>query len=239
MTDMSNAFARARGPRLDAWVRAAPFVLFMILLAARSTLGDGALERFGAANLDVRWLYAVQAALAAGALIYWRRRYGELMSPAVLASGTLVSLGAGVAVFLLWIAPMPEWMHVGSGTVAFVPVDERGELRWDLIAARMIGAVLVVPVMEELFWRSFLLRWIDRRDFLALSPAQVSGYALLLSSAAFASAHDLWFAALVAGLVYAGLYRRYGNLWYPIIAHATTNFLLAIWVLDRRAWSYW
>jgi CAAX prenyl protease-like protein len=104
---------------------------------------------------------------------------------------------------------------------------------------RVTGAVLVVPVMEELFWRSFLMRWIDRRGFLEMAPEQVSWVGILASSAVFALAHDLWLAGLLAGVVYALLYRQLGNIWYSIIAHATTNLALAGWVLWRGAWQYW
>jgi CAAX prenyl protease-like protein len=99
--------------------------------------------------------------------------------------------------------------------------------------------VLVVPVMEELFWRSFLMRWIDRRDFLTLAPPRSSVAALVISSTVFALAHQLWLAGLIAGLAYGWIYRRTGNLWFPILAHASTNLLLGLWVIDQRAWSYW
>jgi len=93
--------------------------------------------------------------------------------------------------------------------------------------------------MEELFWRSFLMRWIDRRNFLSLKPASVSWFAVLASSAVFALAHELWVAGLLAGLMYAQIYRRLQNLWYPILAHATTNLALAAWVVHQRAWGFW
>ena len=99
--------------------------------------------------------------------------------------------------------------------------------------------MLVVPVMEELFWRSFLLRWLERRSFLEVSPARTGRFALLASSGVFALAHDLWLAGFLAGLVYTLLYRRLGNLWYCVIAHATTNLLLAAWVVATRSWEYW
>jgi len=62
---------------------------------------------------------------------------------------------------------------------------------------------------------------------------------ILASSAVFALAHDLWLAGLIAGLIYALLYRRFANLWYCIIAHATSNLALAGWVLWSGAWQYW
>src|SRR5208283_5653337 len=123
-------------------------------------------------------------------------------------------VGAGIGIFLIWIVPMPGWMHLGAPVASFVPLDADGTLRWDLIAIRTFGAVLVVPLMEELFWRSFLMRWIEQRDFLAVPPGSVSWIAIFGSSAVFALAHDLWLAGLVAGLVYAQIYRRLGNLWF-------------------------
>ena len=82
---------------------------------------------------------------------------------------------------------------------------------------RVTGLVLVVPVMEELFWRSFLMRWIDRREFLVADPAQASFLAFALSSALFALEHSQWFAGLVAGMAYSWLYIRAGNLRIPIL----------------------
>jgi CAAX prenyl protease-like protein len=219
-----------------ASVRIAPFALFIAVLAARGALGDDAGGRFG---FDARWLYGVQAAAALAALLAWRAHYIEFAQAPRSASSWLVSVGAGLALFLLWIAPMPGWMHLGVQPVPFVPLADDGTLRWGLVVARAAGAALVVPLMEELFWRSFLMRWIDRRDFLALPPGHAGALAVLASSGVFALAHDLWLAALLAGLVYAQLYRRLGNLWYPVIAHATTNLALAAWVVGQRAWSYW
>jgi len=57
-----------------------------------------------------------------------------------------------------------------------------------------------VPVMEELFWRSYLMRWIDQHDFLALAPAAISLKAILVSGLVFGLAHHLWFAGILAGL---------------------------------------
>ena len=104
---------------------------------------------------------------------------------------------------------------------------------------RTAGAVLVVPIMEELFWRSFLMRWIDKRNFLALAPHAASLTAMAASSAVFALAHDLWLCAFCAGMIYAQIYRRTENIWYAVLAHATTNALLAGWVVSRSAWVYW
>jgi CAAX prenyl protease-like protein len=93
--------------------------------------------------------------------------------------------------------------------------------------------------MEELFWRSFLMRWIAKRDFLALEPKCAGFAAVAISSALFAAEHSFWFAGLIAGAAYALVYIRSGNLWTPIIAHATTNGILGTWILLTGNWRYW
>jgi CAAX prenyl protease-like protein len=104
---------------------------------------------------------------------------------------------------------------------------------------RLAGAALVVPVMEELFWRSFVMRWIDRPRFLEVAPGAVTLKALAISSVLFGFEHHQWLAGIVAGLAYGELYRRAGNLWAPVIAHAVTNALLGAWVLGTQSWHLW
>jgi CAAX prenyl protease-like protein len=93
--------------------------------------------------------------------------------------------------------------------------------------------------MEELFWRSFLLRWIQEKEFLALDPQQIGLRANLVCAVLFASEHSLWLAGLLAGLVYNYLYVRTGKLWVPIISHATTNAVLGGWILATGNWQFW
>lgn len=199
----------------------------------------GALQDHAPAWLDSRWVYALQAAAPLVAMLAFARSYRELaVAPGSMAA-LFASVAVGIGVFLLWVAPMPPWMVVGSASASFHPVATDGTLKWDLIVVRSFGAVLVVPLMEELFWRSFLMRWIDRREFLALAPDRTSWQGVLASTTVFALAHNLWAAGLTAGFAYALLYRRTGNLWFAILAHATTNALLAGWVVYHRAWEYW
>ena len=130
-------------------------------------------------------------------------------------------------------------MRLGNANAVYRPVSAEGTLQWPLIAARWIGATLVVPVMEELFWRSFLMRWIERAQFETVVPQQIGLKAVLLSTFVFVLAHTLWLAALVAGLAYAWLYRRTGKLWVPVVAHAVTNGALGVWVVFTGNWAYW
>lgn len=216
-----------------ALLRGLPFAVFIALLALR-----GLLPAEGGGLLDGRWFYLLQAGAAALLLWVWRREFIELTAWPGWRD-TLVALVVGCAVFWLWVRLDEPWMRLGTPTADFRPLGPDGELLWTLVALRWLGAVLVVPLMEELFWRSFLMRWLQRADFLAVDPRRVGVVAILLSSAVFALAHTEWLAAVVAGLAYAGLYRWSGKLWTAVIAHLVTNALLGLWVIVFGHWAYW
>ncbi|MER2514295.1 MAG: CAAX prenyl protease-related protein [Nitrosomonas ureae] len=213
--------------------RIAPFgayVFFMVL--------EDVLLKFGWEADDLRMLYAVKIAVVAGLLWVMRSAYSELRWP--VNSGFriwVIAIAAGILVFVAWINLTAGWMVMGEA-VGFDPRDNN-EMDWFLVAVRLIGAVLVVPVMEELFWRSFLMRWLDHPDFLAVNPAQVGLKAFCITAVLFAVAHSLWLAGLFAGIVYNLLYMRSGTLWSPILAHATTNGILGIWIIYTGSWGFW
>lgn len=227
---MTTALSRA------AWLRIAPFAVFILLLALR-----GVAPEDGSWGIDSRWLYAVQVVLVSGLLMMFWREYGELFRqnwPSF--SETLLALVVGLLVFYLWTLLDAPWMRLdGVATAPFRPIGPQGEVLWPLVAVRWAGAALLVPVMEELFWRSFLMRWIEGAQFETVDPRRVGLKAIVLSTFVFTLAHTLWLAAIVAGLAYAWLYRRTGKLWVPIIAHAVTNGALGVWVVLTGNWAYW
>ena len=210
--------------------RIAPFAVYMAFLAA-------ALGASGLGLGDARWIYPVKVLAVALALWIFRGEYRELLVRPPRGA-LVVSILMGVLVFLLWIHLDQGWLNLG-GESGFDPRTPQGGVDWGLAAFRLAGASLVVPLMEELFWRSFLLRWLESQDFLSIPASALGTRAILLSSALFGSEHSLWFAGILAGLAYAWLYRSYNNLWAPIVAHATTNLILGIWVLRTGAWSFW
>lgn len=210
--------------------RVLPFAVFIAFLAAQPLLED---------HLDTRWV-AVARGLAAGALLLWFwRHYVELRAAPARALDWLLALALGAAVFGIWITFDHGWATMGEPGKGFVPLGPDGRLDATLVALRLAGLALVVPLMEELFWRSFVMRWIAKRDFLALDPARVGFAAFAISSALFALEHAQWFAGLLAGAAYGWLYMRSRNLWIPIASHATTNALLGVWILASGSWHYW
>ena len=218
-----------------ALARTVPFAAFMVLLALR-----GSLPPAGVFGIDPRWVYGVTV-LVVGALLarYWRD-YSELKWPTLPTLGeAALAVAVGVVVFALWINLNAPWMSLGEPSAGFVPLDAQGRLMWPLIAMRWVGASLLVPVMEELFWRSFLMRWIENPQFEAVLPRSVGLKAVALSTLVFMLAHTLWLGAIIAGLAYAWLYVRTGKLWVPILAHAVTNGVLGVWVVMTGQWAFW
>ena len=218
-----------------ALARVIPFAVFMLLLALRGALPDD-----GSWGIDPRWVYGITVAVVGGLLAWWWREYGEL-SAQLLPNlrETALAVAVGVAVFWLWITLDAPWMKIGDASAAFIPVDAQGQLMWPLLVVRWVGAALLVPVMEELFWRSFLMRWVENPQFESVVPQRVGLKAVVLSTFVFMLAHTLWLAAIVAGLAYAWLYVRTGKLWVPILAHAVTNGVLGVWVVMTEKWAYW
>ena len=218
-----------------AIARVVPFAAFMVLLAAR-----GALPADGSAGVDPRWLYAATGVVAGALLAWFWRDYGELVRQTLpSASEAALALGVGVVVFGLWINLDAPMFRIGEPSAGFVPTDAAGNLMGSLIAIRWIGGSLIVPVMEELFWRSFLMRWVQSPQFESVVPQRVGLKAIVLSTFVFMLAHTLWLAAIIAGLAYAWLYVRTGKLWVPILAHAVTNGVLGAWVVRTQQWALW
>ena len=215
-----------------AFARTLPFALYIAFLALAPLL-----QRWP--QYDGRWLYGIQIGAVILALgLYWRQ-YREINTGFGLSLGQCLSaVTVGVAVFVLWIHLDFPWATLGESK-GFDPRQADGALNWPLVAMRIFGAAVIVPVMEELFWRSLVMRWIERPDFQALSPKLVGLRAVLMSSVVFGLEHSLWFAGIVAGLAYAWIYRNSGNLWAPIIAHAVTNLALGLWVVLTGNWQFW
>ena len=183
-------------------------------------------------------LYILKAAAVTASLLYWRAPLREIRIDRKMI---LPSVLLGLVVCVLWIGidtavPYP---HLGSRG-AFDPTPLLGSL-WGItfLVVRLYGLVVMVPVMEELFWRSFLLRYLTDPDFHKVPLGTFSALSLWLMVAASALAHPEWLVAIVASLAYALWLRRTKNLFGAIVAHATTNAALGVYVLVTGSWQYW
>lgn len=187
-----------------------------------------------AASGSFEWLYPLRFFAAAGAIWYLWPKYGKLD----WGFGWIAPI-IGVAVFALWMGLDFYFGHKDNGIqagLASLPV--LGRVAW--IACRTMGAVITVPVAEELAFRGFLIRRVMSVDFEAIEARTFTYSAVLVSSIAFGLLHgDRWLAGIVAGILYAGAYLWRGRIGDAVVAHAVTNALIAVWVLFDGAWYLW
>ncbi|MBU1363597.1 MAG: CAAX prenyl protease-related protein [Gammaproteobacteria bacterium] len=215
--------------------RAVPFAVFIGLMAAEPWLAAQLAE-----VIEPHWLYGLRAALVAGLLFAFWPGFTELTAarrPSAREIG--LALTAGLMVLGIWLLLDSGIFVLGESGSGFVPDAADGGIDWPLALMRLAGSALVVPLMEELFWRSLVMRWLEEADFSAVDPARIGLRAVLVSSLVFGLEHSQWAAGMLAGLVYGWLYMRSGNLWVAIVAHAVTNAGLGIWVLATGAWYFW
>jgi CAAX prenyl protease-like protein len=143
----------------------------------------------------------------------------------------------GAVVFALWMALEVTTTSQAAG------FDPRRELpgAWATawLVARVIGSVLIVPLAEELAFRGYLLRRLVSADFTDVSPRLAGLMPLAVSSLAFGALHGRWLAGTLAGVCYGLAYRHRGKLGDAVLSHATTNALIAAYVLTSESWSLW
>lgn len=193
----------ANAPMLSraAWARILPFLVYLLFIVIADVLG-----RIGLSEAALRWLYPVKIFAVVVILVICWRHYQELHTVQLSPIWAGIAVLVGVVVFVLWIGLSTGWMLIGS-PAGFDP-RTNGQVDWLLVGLRIAGAALVVPVMEELFWRSFLIRWLDSTDFLSVDPAQIRLQSVAIGAVLFGFEHNLWLAGIVAGVMYSVLYMR-------------------------------
>ncbi|MDM5179389.1 CAAX prenyl protease-related protein [Massilia sp. DJPM01] len=216
----------------SAWARILPFLVYIFFIIAVDVL-----TRLGVDAQALRWMYALKIGAVLATLAWFWRDYTELHAWRAGALATVIAALTGVVVLVLWVSLNADWMVIGAPD-GFNPTTG-GRIDWLMVAVRIAGAALVVPVMEELFWRSFLMRWIDSDHFDSLDPAQISLKSFVIGVVLFGFEHNLWLAGIVAGAAYSLLYMKQRSLWSSILAHAVTNGLLGLWIVRTGNWTYW
>ena len=186
-------------------------------------------------------VYILKVVLVTAALLYFRPVWKEDIRAD--ARVLLPAIVVGMLVFAAWILidPItPEIAMLGKRTEfnPFVKIPD-ANLRTLFLAFRFFGLVVMVPIMEELFWRSFLLRFITKEEFrsVPIGTYSIAGFGIV--AAAFGFAHPEWLAAILCAAAYAGLLSYTKSIFACIIAHAVTNLALGIYVLSTGHWKFW
>ncbi len=231
---MSSSLPVAAGYRHRATlVYVAPFLVFVALMALERTIA-----------LPPATFYPIRlaAVLLTVAFVSW---------PAISlrASAPWGSVAVGTLVFLIWIAPdilfgpgyRQSWIFsnavMGNPASSISPALRQ---HWPFLAIRTISCAVAVPILEELFWRGWLMRWLIDREFLKVPLGAYAPSAFWAVALLFASEHgSFWEVGLAAGIIYNWWCMRTKNLADCILAHAVTNGILSAYILYAGQWQYW
>jgi CAAX prenyl protease-like protein len=154
----------------------------------------------------------------------------------------------GVAVFVIWIAPdqlFPGYRHfwlfenaLTGKAQGSLSAQEQGQTA--ILWLRAIRAVAIVPIVEELFWRAWLMRWIISPRFETIPLGTWSASAFTIVAVLFASEHGpYWDVGLICGVIYNWWMVRTRSLGDLVLAHAITNGCLSAYVVWSGKWEYW
>lgn len=209
--------------RAGAPVAAAPFLAPML-----AALGTALVTSIWATGPVDGW-YGARIAAAVGVLLLVRK---SLPTPSFGWSWVAVLIG--VTVGAAWVARGSSTGSVlGDALRALPPVDRAA---W--LVVRVIGSVLVIPLVEELAFRGFLLPWLVSPVFEKVDPRSWTWPAVLVSSMAFGSIHENWVLGTLAGVLFAAARLRRGRLSDAVLAHAVANAVVAAGALSGR-WGLW
>ena len=226
-------FSKITGSPLLA--RVAPFAVFVLLTALQDRFGEVA--RY--------WIYLGKTLAGAGMLAVVWKHIAELEWRV-----NWEAVAVGVVVFALWVGlddliarlGWPEYPKMKISGPAWNPQAEFGPgstLAIFFIVVRIAGTALVVPFLEEVFFRSFVYRYLAGKDFLAVPLGKFLPLPFVVTSVLFGLEHREWLAGILCGFAYQGLVIWKGRLGDAVTAHGITNFLLGLWVVWKGAWQFW
>jgi CAAX prenyl protease-like protein len=224
-----------------AFPRIFPFALFMSFIGLEELLRFLAAKGFvHPTEQTLLLLYPLKALTVFFSLILFWRQYSEIdvrnmLKPAHVGAAIV----NGLLVFILWVNM--DWPFGTMGTLQGFNTNVFHDdiTRTAMIIARLFGAVVVVPVMEEIFWRSFVIRYIINSDFTKVPIGLFNWPSFLITTALFGLEHNLFLAGMMAGIAYNLLLYYTKSIPHCILAHAITNLALGIYVLNTGKWYFW
>ena len=214
--------------------RVLPFVVFLALTSCQGSLGTE--SHF--------WVYLAKCVVGV-----WLIRVTWPLVSEMRWVISFEALLAGTLVFILWVMldvpytkfsqPDDSWNLQKQFAAAPVMV-------WVFAGVRIAGSTLLVPMLEEVFYRSFLYRYILAPNWMFTAHSSFAVKPFLITSIVFGFTHQHWLAGIACGMLYQLLVIRTNRIGDAITAHAVTNLLLGVWVItqgfgyaEKPQWHFW
>jgi len=177
------------------------------------------------------FLYPARVVLVGSAII-WSWQYLDLSDFHFSAEPVLI----GVAVALFWIAMSPLDRAANRDIHQALAALSVAMGSWWIIF-RVLGSILIVPIVEEFVFRGYLLAKLSGSAAMTKGRIPIAPLAVVISAVSFGLLHASWLAGIVAGLAYVVVRLRTLHLGHAITAHATTNLIICVYALLSENWS--
>lgn len=238
MSDSSQA-----GSAWQRWLsipevpRIVPFAVFMLFTVIPA-------EAFPGAEY---WLYAAKA-VAVGVLLWLIRGWLPEMKWAVSWEALVV----GVLIAVIWLG-IPElklpWEYVLGGKEAgpdkgdpwnpLAHFQDNAALGWAFLLVRIICRSTVVPMVEEVFYRGFVYRFIASPKFTEVPFGRWHAGAFFITAVMFGFAHGgHWLQGIACAMAYQWLVLRKQRLGDAMTAHAVTNLIISVYAVATNRWEF-
>jgi uncharacterized protein len=215
-----------------------PFAVFMAFLVLNSALASlfRTSDRLTLSEPQY-WIFPLQTAVCAALLLLFWNAY-----PLRGSKGWSLGALAGVFAFVLWISPQ-VFFGVPNRTKGFDPEVFRDSfaLYGLTVVARFARLVIVVPLVEEIFWRGFLMRYLVNEKFTSIAFGTFRPFSFFAVAVLFMLVHSSadWIPSLITGLLLNGVAALTKSLWACVLAHAVANLGLGIYIMATRQWGFW
>lgn len=210
--------------------RVVPYVLILVLTTLQDSFGEEA--RY--------WIYFGK--MIVGAWCIWEMRS---LVPEMKWAFSFEAVIAGIAVAAIWIFLDPYYpkfellFKMGEPWNPFKQFGDGSGRSWFFFWVRTLGSAIIIPPLEEVFYRSFLYRYCVRTDFLNMPFSRFHPTSFIVISLLFGLVHFQWIGGVLCGMIFQALVIRKNRLGDAMLAHGITNFLLGLWIYWKGDWKFW
>ncbi len=213
-----------------AWKYVFPFVIYLVI----GEIVPGLLVGYEEYHLFVA--YGLRTVIVGGILLRYRSLYTEL----AVRKLDVLALLVGMLIFVLWVGMEGHYPMFSTASRHYNPSIFGSGVQIVLLSLRLIGSVLVAAFIEELFNRSFLLRYIIDPERWADVPIGAYTFASFAVVALFFGiAHFRWLPGLLTGIILNLLLYKRKDIFACVQAHAMANLLLFLYVVYTESWFFW
>src|SRR5579859_1769133 len=167
------SFLREKFQASSIYVRVAPFIIFLGFTFFQDSFGEEG--RY--------WMYLVKSAV--GAWLIWEMRP---FVPEMRWAFSWEAVVVGVAVCVMWVGLDPFYPKFTKPGPSWDPEAIFGKGSggaWSFNLVHLLGSTLVVPPLEEVFYRSFLYRYFVKLDFQTMPLSRFHGLSFVVTSLIF------------------------------------------------------